>query len=102
MSNLRFLTSGESHGKALIGILEGIPSGLSISSKDIDNDLSRRQKGHGRGSRMKIESDAVQILSGIRWGKTLGSPVTLLIENKDWPNWQDIMSSDNPPFPPLL
>jgi chorismate synthase len=94
MSNLRFLTSGESHGKALIGILEGIPSGLSISSKDIDKHLSRRQKGYGRGSRMKIESDTVQILSGIRWGKTLGSPVTLLIENKDWPNWQDIMNPE--------
>ena len=94
MSNLRFLTSGESHGKALTGILEGIPSGLLISSGDIDKDLSRRQKGYGRGGRMKIESDAVQILSGIRGGKTLGSPITLLIENKDWLNWQDVMNPE--------
>ncbi len=101
MSNLRFLTSGESHGKALIGIIEGIPSGLSISSQDIDRDLSRRQKGYGRGGRMKIESDSAQILSGIRMGKTIGSPITLLIENKDWENWSDIMNPDNPPIPPL-
>ena len=94
MSNLRFLTSGESHGKALTGILEGIPSGLLISSGDIDKDLSRRQKGYGRGGRMKIESDAVQILSGVRGGKTLGSPITLLIENKDWLNWQDVMNPE--------
>ncbi len=92
MSNIRFLTAGESHGKAITGIIEGIPSGLSISSGDIDNNLSRRQKGYGRGGRMKIESDAVQILSGIRRGRTIGSPITLLIENKDWPNWEKIMS----------
>jgi chorismate synthase len=92
MANLRFLTSGESHGKTLIGILEGVPSGLLLSSRDIDIDLSRRQKGHGRGGRMKIESDAVQILSGVRWGRTIGSPITLLIENRDWPNWTKTMS----------
>jgi chorismate synthase len=92
MPNLRFLTAGESHGKALIGILEGIPAGLSLTPKDIDHDLARRQGGYGRGGRMKIESDAVQILSGVRWGKTLGSPVTLLIENRDWPNWEKVMS----------
>ncbi len=101
MTTLRFLTSGESHGKALVGIIEGIPSGLSISSQDIDKELSRRQKGYGRGGRMKIESDAVQILSGIRMGKTIASPITLLIENKDWKNWQDIMSADTPPLLPL-
>ncbi len=92
MSNLRFLTSGESHGKALSGILEGIPAGLSITSEYIDKDLSRRQKGYGRGGRMNIESDSVQILSGVRWGRTIGSPINLLIENKDWINWDSAMS----------
>ena len=101
MTVLRYITAGESHGKALIGILEGIPSGLSISVEDIDRDLKRRQKGHGRGGRMKIESDHAEILSGVRWGKTIGSPITLLIENKDWANWQEVMSSDNPPIPPF-
>ncbi|HBU05961.1 MAG TPA: chorismate synthase [Nitrospiraceae bacterium] len=91
---IRYLTSGESHGKALIGILEGIPSGLPVSSGDIDRDLRRRQGGHGRGGRMKIEADRAQILSGIRFGKTIGSPIALLIENNDWQNWQDIMSAE--------
>ncbi len=92
---LRYLTSGESHGKALIGILEGIPSGLSVSSEDIDKDLQRRQTGYGRGGRMKIELDHAEILSGVRWGKTIGSPVAILIENKDWPNWKEGMSSES-------
>ena len=91
---IRYVTSGESHGKALIGILEGIPSGLPVSSGDIDRDLRRRQGGHGRGGRMKIEADRAQILSGIRFGKTIGSPIALLIENNDWQNWQDIMSAE--------
>lgn len=95
MSHLRFLTSGESHGKALIGILEGIPSGLSLSEEDIDRDLKRRQSGYGRGARMKIESDHAEILSGVRWGKTIGSPITLSIENKDWENWIEGMSPYN-------
>jgi chorismate synthase len=86
------MTTGESHGSALIGVIEGIPSGLSLSSRDIDRDLKRRQKGHGRGGRMKIESDTVSILSGVRWGKTIGSPITLLIENRDWSNWGKTMS----------
>lgn len=94
MTNLRFFTSGESHGRAIMGILEGVPAGLSVSSAYIDKDLLRRQKGYGRGARMKIESDTAQILSGIRRGKTLGSPITLLIENKDWPQWEKIMSSE--------
>jgi len=94
LTKLRYLTSGESHGKALICIIDGIPSGLSISKDDVNKDLSRRQKGYGRGGRMKIESDAVQFLSGVRWGKTIGSPIALLIENKDWENWQEIMSSE--------
>src|SRR4030067_3680432 len=91
---LRYLTSGESHGKALLCIIDGICSGLSVSKEDINKDLLRRQKGSGRGGRMKIESDSAQILSGVRWGKTLGSPIALLIENKDWQNWQDVMSPE--------
>jgi chorismate synthase len=94
MSTLRYMTSGESHGKALAGIIEGIPSGLCLSSEDIDRDLKRRQGGYGRGGRMKIESDHAEILSGVRWGKTIGSPVTLLIENKDYKNWIKGMSPD--------
>ena len=92
MATLRFLTAGESHGKALIGILEGIPSGLSLATEDIDTDLRRRQMGYGRGGRMKIETDHAEILSGVRWGKTIGSPITLLIENKDYKNWLKGMS----------
>jgi len=91
---LRFLTSGESHGKALTGILEGIPSGLFVSADNIDKDLRRRQGGYGRGGRMKIESDNAEILSGVRFGRTVGSPISILIENKDWENWQDIMSAE--------
>ncbi len=98
---LRYLTSGESHGKALSCIVDGVPAGLLILEKHINSDLSRRQKGYGRGGRMKIESDTVQILSGVRRGKTLGSPINLLIENKDWPNWREIMSVDNPSSPPF-
>ncbi len=94
MTKLRFLTAGESHGKALIGVLEGIPSGLTISSEDIDRDLQRRQKGYGRGGRMKIESDHAEIISGVRWGKTIGSPIAIIIENKDWINWKEIMTSE--------
>lgn len=93
MNMLRYITAGESHGKALIGIIDGIPSGLSLAVADIDRDLQRRQGGYGRGSRMKIESDHAEILSGVRWGKTIGSPISLLIENKDWENWRDGMST---------
>ena len=92
MGTLRYITAGESHGKALTGILEGIPAGLKISSDDIDGDLKRRQGGYGRGGRMKIESDRAEILSGVRWGKTIGSPVALMIENKDYKNWNEGMS----------
>ncbi len=94
MTKLRFLTAGESHGRALIGILEGIPSGVSISSGDIDKELRRRQAGYGRGGRMKIESDRAEVVSGVRWGKTIGSPVSLLVGNKDWENWKKGMSPD--------
>lgn len=92
MAYLRFLTAGESHGKGLIGIIEGIPSGIPATSEDIDKDLRRRQGGYGRGGRMKIESDHAEILSGVRWGKTIGSPISLFIENRDWKNWEEGMS----------
>ena len=92
MDKIRFLTAGESHGKALIGIIEGLPAGLSIDSNYINLQLSRRQKGYGRGGRMNIEKDQVQILSGVRNGKTMGSPISLMIENLDWKNWKDVMS----------
>ncbi|MCX7724624.1 MAG: chorismate synthase [Thermodesulfovibrio sp.] len=91
---LRFLTAGESHGKGLTGIIEGMPSGVTISKEDINRELKRRQQGYGRGGRMKIESDEVEILSGIRWGKTLGSPITLFIRNRDWDNWEKAMNPD--------
>jgi chorismate synthase len=92
--SFRFLTAGESHGRALVGIIEGIPSGLPLSAEDIDKDLRRRQTGHGRGGRMKIEADHAEILSGVRWGRTIGSPLTLQIENRDWANWKEGMSSE--------
>ena len=91
---LRFLTAGESHGQTLIGIIEGIPAGLELSSDDINHELARRQIGYGRGNRMKIEKDSVEITCGVRWGKTLGSPIGLLIKNKDWVNWSEKMSPD--------
>jgi chorismate synthase len=91
---LRFLTAGESHGELLMGIIEGMPSGLLIRVTDIDRDLARRQTGYGRGGRMKIEKDTVKIYSGVRWGRTLGSPIGLMIRNKDWENWRDKMSPD--------
>ncbi|MDA8089412.1 MAG: chorismate synthase [Nitrospiraceae bacterium] len=91
---LRFYTAGESHGKGLIGMIEGIPSGLALSSEDIDFQLKTRQKGHGRGGRMKIESDRAEIISGVRWGVTTGAPISLFIENRDWANWNEAMSAD--------
>lgn len=89
---IRYLTAGESHGQALVGIVEGIPAGLSISSEYINHQLWRRQQGYGRGGRMRIESDKVEILSGIRFGKTLGSPIALVIRNKDSKNWSEKMA----------
>ena len=93
MSNFRYLTSGESHGKCLTAIIEGIPAGFDINPDFINNELKRRQQGYGRGGRMKIESDTVEITSGVRFGKTIGSPITLVIQNKDFENWKKIMSS---------
>jgi chorismate synthase len=91
---LRYLTAGESHGELLMGIIEGMPAGLLVRVTDIDRDLARRQGGYGRGNRMKIEKDAVKIYTGVRWGRTLGSPIGLVVRNKDWENWRDKMSPD--------
>src|SRR5438445_953411 len=95
---LRFLTAGESHGPALTVIVDGLPAGLAVDRAAIDADLKRRQGGYGRGGRMKIESDQIEVLSGVRHGRTLGSPVTLVIRNRDHDNWRDVMSPD--PQPP--
>ena len=92
MQKFRFLTAGESHGKALTAIIEGVPAGFSVDEDFINEELKRRQSGYGRGGRMKIETDRVEITSGVRFGKTLGSPITLVIKNKDFENWQKIMS----------
>ena len=89
-----FTTAGESHGRALVAIVEGLPAGLPIDIAKINHELWRRQQGYGRGGRMKIEKDEVQILSGIRHGEALGSPVALVIENRDFVHWQDVMSTD--------
>lgn len=91
---IRFLTAGESHGKALTTIIEGFPSNLGIDKKYIDLHLKRRQHGYGRGRRMNMESDEVEILSGLRGSKTIGSPISLQIKNKDWVNWLDIMNPE--------
>src|SRR5580692_3153604 len=96
---LRFLTAGESHGPQLTVIVEGVPAGLSLDAvRDIDPDLRRRQGGHGRGKRQQIEQDAARIVSGVRGGKTLGSPITLVIENRDWENWKGPMQVAAPGF----
>ena len=92
LSKIKFLTAGESHGEALIGIIQGIPSGLEITSDYINAELSRRQHGYGRSNRMKIEHDQAIILSGIRHGKTIGSPISIMIQNKDYKNWKNKMS----------
>lgn len=89
---LRFTTAGESHGRALVAIVEGLPAGMPVDVELINHELKRRQWGYGRGGRMKIEQDQVEILSGVRHGLTLGSPLALMIQNKDWANWNEIMS----------
>ena len=94
---IRFIDAGESHGARLVCILEGIPAGLKISSEFINRELARRQGGYGRGGRMKIETDKVILSSGVRFGETLGSPITLIVENKDFANWLDKMSAEGLP-----
>lgn len=89
---IRYMTSGESHGQALVGIVEGVPAGLELTAAYINEQLRRRQQGYGRGGRMRIETDTVEILSGVRFGKTIGSPIALLVRNRDWENWTERMS----------
>lgn len=98
MNRIRFTTAGESHGKALVAVLEGLPAGLPLVAEDVNRELRRRMQGYGRGARMKIEADAVEFLAGVRAGETLGSPVAMLIANRDWENWQEIMAPE--PDPP--
>jgi chorismate synthase len=93
MNNFRFLTAGESHGKCLTAIIEGVPAGITIDVDFINNELKRRQQGYGRGERMQIENVTVEITSGVRFGKTLGSPITLVIQNRDFESWKKIMST---------
>jgi chorismate synthase len=92
--HLRFITAGESHGKAFVTIVEGLPAGLPVAAEAVDRDLARRMQGYGRGARMKIERDRIEWLSGVRAGETLGSPVAMLITNRDWANWEDVMAHE--------
>ena len=89
---MRYITAGESHGPQLTAIVEGVPAGVSISEESINADLTRRQSGYGRGSRQLIEDDVVHITSGVRFGRTIGSPITLVVENRDWQNWRERMA----------
>ena len=91
------MTSGESHGPALVAILEGLPHGLVVSREAIDSDLRRRQMGYGRGGRMKIEKDTVEVLAGLRGGVTLGGPLAMAVRNADFENWRDVMDPFTPP-----
>jgi chorismate synthase len=90
---IRFVTAGESHGKALVSLIEGVPAGLPLCAEDIDTQLARRQQGYGRGRRMQIETDRAEFLSGVRAGQTIGSPIAMLIRNSDWKNWEAIMDA---------
>ncbi len=92
MADLRFTTAGESHGPGLVAIVEGLPAGLELDRERIDRDMARRQLGHGRGGRMKIETDAVEVRSGVRHGRTLGSPIAVLVANRDYANWEERMN----------
>ena len=99
MKRFRFLTSGESHGKSLNAIIEGLPAGIRIKEDVINSDLARRQSGYGRGARMQIEKDVVEIKSGVRFGKTTGAPICLEIKNKDFSNWEDVMCTQSYEYP---
>lgn len=99
MNSFNFVTAGESHGKGLVVIIEGLPAGLALDIDYVNDQLSRRQQGYGRGGRMKIERDEAEILSGVRHGKTLGSPVAVFIRNRDFENWQDVMDVEPREFP---
>ncbi|HMY15482.1 MAG TPA: chorismate synthase, partial [Polyangium sp.] len=93
MTRLRWMTGGESHGPAVTAFVEGVPAGMPLLAADIDGDLERRQRGYGRGGRMKIETDRVEFLGGVRGGETLGGPIVLRIENRDHANWQGRMGA---------
>ncbi|MFD1505140.1 chorismate synthase [Georgenia yuyongxinii] len=99
---LRWLTAGESHGQALVGILEGVPAGVAVTTEEIQDALARRRLGHGRGSRMKFERDEVRLLGGVRHGRTMGGPVAVEIGNTEWPKWETVMSADPVPREALL
>src|SRR3954466_15051699 len=90
--SFRFTTAGESHGPGLVAIVEGLPAGLELDRGRVDGDMARRQLGHGRGGRMKIETDSVEVRSGVRHGRTLGSPVAVLVANRDYANWEERMT----------
>jgi chorismate synthase len=92
-----FTTAGESHGKALITVVEGLPAGLPLAAEQVDRQLARRMQGYGRGARMQIEQDRVEWLSGVRAGETLGSPIAMLVPNRDWANWEDVMAAEGTP-----
>ncbi|MGH7235691.1 MAG: chorismate synthase [Nitrospiraceae bacterium] len=96
---LRYLNAGESHGKSLLAILEGVPAGLPLTPDMVNQDLARRQKGYGRGGRMRLEEDRVEFVCGVRKGQTLGNPIGLMIANKDWENWKEVMAVEPGPVP---
>jgi chorismate synthase len=97
VGHLRWFTAGESHGPSLVAIVEGCPAGLPLLAEHVDEELARRQKGYGRGGRMKIETDRVKLVAGVRGGETLGSPIALVVENRDHANWEGRMGPA--PFP---
>src|SRR5699024_6929642 len=94
---LRWLTAGESHGQALVGIIEGLPAGVEVTTSDVAAALARRRLGYGRGARMKFEADAVRLLTGVRHGRTQGGPVAIEIGNSEWPKWEAVMAADPVP-----
>lgn len=97
---LRYLNGGESHGQYLLAVIEGVPAGLPLTADDLNRDLARRQQGYGRGGRMRVEQDQVEFACGVRKGSTLGNPIGLLIRNRDWENWKDVMAVEPGPVPP--
>ena len=102
MTMLRFMTAGESHGPELTAILEGLPAGVRLDKEAIDRELRRRQQGYGRGGRMKIERDHVEVTSGVRFGETLGGPITLQVVNRDFANWNERMAAFGEPAGPKV
>src|SRR6056300_1689340 len=93
---LTYLTSGESHGPQLTAVIDGLPAGLKINVEAVNHQLARRQKGYGRGGRMRIEKDQIELVAGVRSGITMGGPVTIVVQNRDWKNWSQIMDPVNP------